>query len=158
MLFKFSEINLNGYLEKIIRDMIHRIFSEQWCHIYREVGDAVFFLEIVGMQNIRLCSLLCKACNKFLQGKNRIMTAGFNLYGRNIVSAADLAFRNQKVNFHSSFFIVARGVGIKIQPIALHYSKRIDTWTAYPDHWGSERINPWLRCPHGWSLLVSSRD
>ena len=70
MLFKFSEINLNGYLEKIIRDMIRRIFSEQRCHIYREVGDAVFFLEIVGVQNIRLYSLLCKACNKFLQGKN----------------------------------------------------------------------------------------
>ena len=52
MLFKFSGITLNGYFEKIIWNMVRRIFSEQRCHIYREVGEVVFFFEIIAVKNI----------------------------------------------------------------------------------------------------------
>ena len=52
MLFKFSGITLNGCFEKIIWNMVRRIFSEQRCHIYREVGEVVFFFEIIAVKNI----------------------------------------------------------------------------------------------------------
>ena len=80
--------------------------SKKRCHIERQIGDPVRFLQISGMQDLGGIHLLRILVSKLLQGSQGVILAGFHFDWGNIMPTADFTLCDQKIDLHSLAYLI----------------------------------------------------